>query len=227
MIPVAVGGGVPPVLRPIGSHNSTGSDRDTADSADWSGLPLKQGEREMKISTARFGGTAMLMEMEEFASFPKGTERYIRRSLDVGLRRRDAVRRWARTEAEAETIRAQQQIYGALDEIRAQIPEDVAIGPMASTVAALVTVTAFDLAQGWLPSFAAYRFLYERLLGARIRPWLPAAFCAAASLPHLHPDRRESLLVSAVEAVACRGWSVREPRFMPEWVEKVDATISA
>ena len=28
-------------------------------------------------------------EMMEFASFPKGTERYIRRSLDIGLSRRD------------------------------------------------------------------------------------------------------------------------------------------
>ena len=181
----------------------------------------------MTVRTQRFGGTAMLMELEEFASFSKGTERYIRRSLDIGLRRRDAVARWARTDEEAESIRAQQAVYRHLDEIRGQIPDDVTLEPMAATVAALVTVTAFDLAQGWLPSFAAYRFLYERLLGARVRPWLPAAFCAAASLPHLHPDRRQELVVSAADAIACRGWSAREPRFIPEWVEKVDATISA
>ena len=181
----------------------------------------------MTVSAKRYGGTSMLMEMEEFASFPKGTERYIRRSLDIGLRRRDAVSRWARTEAEAESIRAQDMVYDRLDEIRGQIPDDVAIAPMASMTAALVAISAFDLAQGWLPSFAAYRFLYERLLGAAVRPWLPAAFCAAASLPHLHPDRRRALLETAVDAVASPGWSSREPRFIPEWVEKVDATISA
>ena len=34
-----------------------------------------------------------------------------------------------------------------------------------------------------MPSFSAARFLYERLVGAEGRPWLPAAFCAAAALP--------------------------------------------
>jgi hypothetical protein len=188
---------------------------------------LQEGSERMTVRAKRYGGTSMLMEMEEFASFPKGTERYIRRSLDIGLRRRDAVRRWARTDAEADSIRAQDIVYDRLDEIRGQIPDDVAIAPMASMVAALVALSAFDLAQGLLPSFAAYRFLYERLLGAAVRPWLPAAFCAAASLPHLHPDRRRALLETAADAVACAGWSGREPRFVPEWVEKVDATISA
>ena len=179
----------------------------------------------MTVKTGRYSGTSMLFEMEEFASFPKGTERYIRRSLDIGLRRRDAVSRWARNEQEAQSIRAQYAVYRKLDEIREQIPDDVAIEPMATVVAALVAVTAHDLGQGLLPSFAAYRFLYERLLGARVRPWLPAAFCAAAALPHLHPDQRRALIDSAADAVACAGWSTREPRFIPEWVEKVDATI--
>ena len=38
-------------------------------------------------------GAVMFAEMKEFASFNKGTQRYIRRSLDVGLNRRDAMRR--------------------------------------------------------------------------------------------------------------------------------------
>ena len=181
----------------------------------------------MPVKAGRHGGTSVLTEMEEFASFSKGTERYIRRSLDVGLRRRDAIRRWARTDAEAESIRVQYRIYRKLDEIRSLVPEDVAIEPMASLLAPLVTLSAFDLAQGWLPGFAAYRFLYERLIGARVRPWLPAAFCAAAALPHLHPEHRRALLETVGEAAAAAGWSNREPGFVPEWVEKVDATISA
>lgn len=85
----------------------------------------------------------------------------------------------------------------------------------------LVRLTAFDLSQERLESFSAYRFLYERLLGARIRPWLPAAFCCAAALPQIRPDRRKALLHSISEAAATApGWSTREPCFFPEWVDK-------
>jgi len=66
----------------------------------------------------------------------------------------------------------------------------------------LITLSAFDLGQDRLPNFAAYRFLYERLIGASSRPWLPAAFCAAAALPNLHPDDRRALLQSIGEAAA-------------------------
>ena len=79
-----------------------------------------------------------------------------------------------------------------------------------------------------LQNFAAYRFLYERLIGAAARPWLPSAFCAAAALPHLHPDRRRTLLQSISESAATApGWSGREPVFWPEWVEKVDLKAAA
>jgi len=85
-------------------------------------------------------------------------------------------------------------------------------------------VTAFDLGQNRIDNFGAYRFLYERLLGAAVRPWLPAAFCGAAALPYLHPSRRRGLLQSISEAAATApGWSSREPAFFPEWVEKVTA----
>ena len=67
-------------------------------------------------TTPKFStGTSLLMEMMEFASFPKGTERYIRRSLDIGLSRRDAVNWWSRNEAEEVLIRAQQHVYRRLD----------------------------------------------------------------------------------------------------------------
>ena len=71
-----------------------------------------------------------------------------------------------------------------------------------------------------LDSFSAYRFLYERLLGAQCRPWLPAAFCAAAALPQIRPERRKMLLQSLSEAAATApGWSEREPAFFPEKIE--------
>src|SRR3546814_18626700 len=95
-------------------------------------------------------------------------------------------------------------------------------------MAPLVAVSAFDLGQDRLPSFAAYRFLYERLLGAHARPWLPGAFCAAASLPHLHPAKRKILLQSHGTSPATPpGRSAHDPSSSPEWVTKTDFTHPA
>lgn len=167
-------------------------------------------------------GAMTLAEMKEFAGFAAATQRYIRRSLDVGLERNDAMERWSRDVVEAASIRAQAHMYDRLPEIRALIPDDSGLDAMEPFMAPLVTVSAFDLGQGRLTSFSAYRFLYERLIGAEVRPWLPAAFCAAAALPHLHPDLRRKLLQSISEAAAtASGWSNRQPAFFPQWVEKV------
>jgi hypothetical protein len=103
------------------------------------------------------------------------------------------------------------------------IPDDSGLDSVEPFLAPLMTVTAFDLGQGRLTTFSAYRFLYERLIGAEVRPWLPAAFCSAAALPHLHPDLRRKLLQSISEAAAtASGWSNRQPAFFPKWVEKVE-----
>jgi hypothetical protein len=178
--------------------------------------------------TKQRAGATMLAEIQEFAGFAKGTQRYIRRSLDVGLGRRDAMRRWARDPAETASIRAQEAMYRRLEHIGAAMPEDGCIEGAEGMMAPLVTLTAFDLGQGRLTCFRSYRFLYERLLGAAVRPWLPGAFCAAAALPHLHPDVRRRLLQSLSESVAtAAGWSLREPLFVPEWVEKVTRAIDA
>ena len=172
-------------------------------------------------------GAVLLSEMKEFAGFPKATQRYIRRSLDVAYSRRDPIECWARDEGEAASIRAQARLYKQLDHLRMQVPDDSGLDMIEPFVGMLITVSAFDLGQDRLLNFAAYRFLYERLIGANVRPWLPGAFCAAAALPHLHPDRRRTLLQSISEAAATApGWSNREPVFYPEWVEKVDMTVA-
>ncbi|WP_404368464.1 hypothetical protein AB5I39_14825 [Sphingomonas sp. MMS24-J45] len=169
-------------------------------------------------------GAMTLAEMKEFATFPSATQRYVRRSLDIGLERDDAMSRWSRDVVEAASIRAQSKLYSRLPAIRESVPDDSGLDAVEPFLAPLTTVTAFDLGQGRLTSFSAYRFLYERLVGAEVRPWLPAAFCSAAALPHLHPDLRRKLLQSISEAAAtASGWSNRQPAFFPKWVEKVDA----
>lgn len=170
-------------------------------------------------------GAMTLSEIKEFATFASATQRYVRRSLDIGLDRADAIERWSRDGVETASIRAQARLYIRLPAIRAMLPDDTGLEAIEPFLAPLMTVTAFDLGQGRLTTFAAYRFLYERLIGAEVRPWLPAAFCSAAALPHLHPDLRRTLLQSISEAAAtASGWSNRQPAFYPKWVEKVETT---
>lgn len=177
----------------------------------------------MGIPNKPADGAMSLSEMKEFAGFPAATQRYIRRSLDIGLGREDAIALWSRDVIEAASIRAQTRMYSRLDMLRDLVPDDSGLDAIEPFLAPLITVSAFDLGQDRLGSFSAYRFLYERLIGANVRPWLPAAFCAAAALPHLHPEKRRALLQSISEAAAtAAGWSNREPVFYPEWVEKVD-----
>ena len=174
----------------------------------------------MGTSARPADGAITLAELREFASFPSATQRYIRRSLDIGLHRRDAMKLWSRDMVEEASIRAQARIYGRLDEIKAHVPDDSGLDQVEPFMAPLVTVSAFDLGQDRLASFSAYRFLYERLLGAKARPWLPAAFCGAAALPAIRPARRQMLLQSLSESAATApGWSEREPCFYPEKVE--------
>lgn len=185
-----------------------------------------QGANRMTESNRSAPGLMTLAEIKEFAGFSAASQRYIRRSLDVAFDRKDAIELWSRDVVEAAAIKAQYRFYDRLPEIRTLVPVSSAIEEAESFMAALVTVSAFDLGQGRIDGFAEYRFLYERLIGADSRPWLPATFCAAASMPHLQPERRKKLLQSISEAVATApGWSKRPPRFFPEWIDKVEATV--
>ena len=173
-------------------------------------------------------GAMTLTEIKEFAGFSSAAQRYIRRSLDVGLERSDAIETWSRDKVEEAGIKVQISLYRRLAEIRKAIPQDCAIDSIEAFMPSLISLAAYDLGQGRIQTFPAFRFLYERLLGPDSRPWLPGAFCAAAALPHLHPKTRKGLLQSISEAAATApGWSNREPSFFPEWVEKVNMSKAA
>lgn len=167
-------------------------------------------------------GTATLTisELREFASFTAGEQRYIRRSLDVGFDCPEAFARWARNEAEFTSITSQHLAYRDLKALRAMRPDEIGFEDIETFAGKLMRMAAFDLAQERIGCFSAFRFLYERLFGAWVRPWLPAAFCGAAALPQIRPDRRKMLLHSISEAAATApGWSTREPSFYPEFIE--------
>lgn len=168
--------------------------------------------------------TATIGEMREFARFEPAEQRYIKRSLDIGLARADAFKTWGRSEDEYASIRRQYVVYQDLKALRGLVPADSAIGNVERFISKLVRVAVFDLEQDGIESFSAFRFLYERLLGAKARPYLPAVFCAAAALPLIAPTRRKVLLQSLSEAAATApGWSTRAPAFYPECAEDVEA----
>lgn len=161
-----------------------------------------------------------ISELREFAGFTEAEQLFIERSLDIGLNRSDAFKRWQRDAGDARAIRGQYLAYRELRTLRDSIPSDTKLDGVDAFIAPLTRIAAQDLALEAIDSFSAFRFLYERLLGARARPFLPAAFCGAAALPHIRPCRRKMLLQSLSEAAATApGWSEREPCFYPEWVE--------
>ena len=162
-----------------------------------------------------------IAELREFASFSPCEQRYIKRSLDIGLGRQDAFKLWARDADESAAIRRQYVAYQELKGLRDVLLDEAEFDGVEAFMGRLMRVTAFDLSQGRIACFSSYRFLYERLLGSDIRPWLPSAFCGAAALPQIHPSRRKVLLQSISEAAATApGWSARAPSFYPEWVDK-------
>ena len=177
---------------------------------------------------ARNQALQMITEMKEFATFSGAEQRYICRSLDVATRGADATTPWSRSPAEAANIKGQDRLYRALLElIRNSVPDDIGIDSTAEIIGPLITISTFDLGEGKIEGFSSYRFLYERLLGPSVRPWLPSAFVAAAALPCLHPDVRKALLssITATEAAAV-GWSNSDPAFIPEWVDEVEIALS-
>ena len=178
----------------------------------------------MTTLTTSSAGARLLHELQEFASFPAATQAYIRGALEV----RSAGRIGFSTDADGgeagQSLAARIAFYDRLDEIAAAIPADDDLAAVTGLMRWLVPLTAFDIAHTALGSFAAYRFLYERLLGAAVRPWLLGAFCTAAALPQLHPQHRLQLLRSIDETCAGpRGRSIREPAFYPQAIEEQDA----
>ena len=130
-------------------------------------------------------GTASLTiaELREFASFTEDEQLFIERGLDIGLGRGDAFKLWSRQAGDKAAIRQQYLAYRELRALKDALPCEASLDGIQDFMGVLLRITAQDLAQEQLDSFSAYRFLYERLLGARARPWLPAAFCGAAALP--------------------------------------------
>ena len=161
-----------------------------------------------------------ISEMREFASFSPGEQAFITRSLDVFLARGDAFAEWGADGEACDAIRGQYLAYRQLRGLAKSSPCTSSLEGVPEFIGNLIRISAADLMQQEITSFSAYRFLYERLLGAQARAYLPAAFVGAAALPQIAPELRKTLLQSLSEAAATApGWSKKEPAFFPERIE--------
>ena len=159
-------------------------------------------------------GAKMMAELREFANFSRETQQFICQSLDIAFYPDVPVENWARDDEHAERITAQKQVYRALPGIRSALPRSCAPVDAEAFLYPLIEASAFDISCAQIATFAQYHFLYERLLGARVRPWLPTAFMTAASLPYIPADIRQALIATAGDALTDH-WSNVEPVYWP------------
>lgn len=175
----------------------------------------------MSVKTTPSGGAQALEEIQEFAALSSASQRYIRRSLDVAFERQDAVTVWSRNPQEAAAIARQRKSYALLRILRESLSRSLDLAASPCLFGPMVWVSARDLAEGKLHGFPAYRFLYERLFGSAVRPWLASSYLAAATMPSIAPALRRSLLQTMPEEpILATIWPAVEPQFFPEWIDK-------
>jgi len=170
----------------------------------------------MSVQIKLGAGEIMFAEMQEFGSFGIESQRYICRSLDVARSPDVSPANWARNEREAHDVFAQKQAYALLSGIRAALPGTDSAIDAEAFLCPLIALSTFDITCGPIISFSEYRFLYERLLGPMVRPWLASAFLAAASSPHFPAVIRQGLVKSVSSGLTDR-WSAARPEFQPQW----------
>src|SRR3546814_18556127 len=138
--------------------------------------------------------------MQEFSSFAPAEQRYICRALEVAAGSHSALRRWARDIDEARSIRNQARTYRWRDHVVRLLAEERYL----EMAAPLTEVRIFDLSPRPIRPFPAYRFLYERLIGGQVLPWLVRRFGAAELLHLLAPHNSDELLGTLAEEPVLR-----------------------
>ena len=160
-------------------------------------------------------GTDLTREMAEYATFASGTQSYVTMVLDCVLERGAWRDRWLprmKTPGLADRMFANIAVQR---ELRRRLQIFWTTGEGDAEFMPLVMTSSFDLGMAALDGFLSYRFLYERLFGAAVRPLLPSAFGAAVLMPHHPIERRMTYLATLSEEaiVACN--TPIEPAFFP------------
>jgi len=150
-------------------------------------------------------------ERAEFADFSREEQLHVIRAIKMAdsmsngasslaagiaaLRNKDS----SRLGAALVTIEAgalAQAYITALAELKQAIPRDGEVTANASFLKSLIWLTLRELEQGMIERYSPYRFLYLRLIGREIQPFLPSAFLAAVSLPRWERDWSRSAIAS-------------------------------
>lgn len=91
---------------------------------------------------------------------------------------------------------------------RRDIPTSWAQWEMADFYRYAIPPAVFDLSFGFIETYEAFAFLYERLLGREARPWLRSIYLAAAASPNMdgrRVPRQAGRIISARSSpVRCR-----------------------
>lgn len=163
-------------------------------------------------------GAQFVAEATEYSELSPKAQRYIARSLEVAQTGLKCAKQWARGVGESSSIMVQVSLYMRLPEARNKIPKSNAFWELSDFFGYALPCAAFDVSEGRLDGFAAFKFLYERLLGARARPWLASLYAAAVALPNFRPSDFYTTDGGWNCEIDSRDWDTTEPQFMPEWV---------
>lgn len=134
-------------------------------------------------------------EMAQFASFPEATRRYICEALEIGftgVSNKPVV--GDRLSAIASRL-ARMDVYHSMPFVRECISnKNYNLETWSKEFGLLHRYAQFDVQYAEMSDFKAFVFLYERLLGSAIRPWLLSIYLAAAASPRITEEAREQLL---------------------------------
>lgn len=158
----------------------------------------------------------MIDEMALFAAFPLATRRYIVRALDFGLPRGKPLVRWADSFFDIPMNLARLDLYLAFPAVRERFASG-GVERWMSEFTAVQRAADFDLQWPEIASFVPFRFLYERLAGPMLAPWLPSIFGAAATSPKLSEESRAEALATLTMFDTQEIERTTAPTFYPDW----------
>lgn len=116
--------------------------------------------------------------------------------------------------------------YLVLAEARRLLPKSGALWELQAFMGHATAVAVRDVMWGQLQSFSAFRFLHERTLGARSRPYLPMMFLSAVASPGVADKFRLKYLERVTLADVCLdSIETGECCFIPEIADDIPSRI--
>jgi hypothetical protein len=141
------------------------------------------------------------IERDEFRRLGRAAQIYIVRALDFGLPRNDPMQRWQASDLMGMAMQlAHANVYFHLAEIRERIRDQKQFDSEFSDWELIRLCARIDIKHDEMGNIAAFRFLYERLFGPPIRPWITSVFLEAATSPVLTADWRRRCVLSVTDA---------------------------